>query len=212
MIERSHSIIKRANCELPESLLGKVKTYKEKFNLDYPVNIARNVARAMAGTHFVFPSDIELYPSPNLILDFLAMIRRNDGQLKRSSPRVFVNSIFEIAENHSLPNNKSHLVELLKSKVVIPFHQNLCPYCHNIPQATEWQQAEIKPGMNIFHVGKRVYPHHHWEPIYIGTNEEPWYDERLTWEGRADKMAQGFKLCLLDYEFYILDNAFLVHR
>ena len=59
---------------------------------------------------------------------------------------------------------------------------------------------------------QRVYPHNHWEPIYIGTNEEPWYDERLTWEGRADKMDQGFKLCLLNYEFYILDNAFLLHR
>ena len=59
---------------------------------------------------------------------------------------------------------------------------------------------------------KRVHPYHHWEPIYIGTNEEPWYDERLTWEGRADKMDQGFRLCLLDYEFYILDNAFLIHR
>ena len=181
-------------------------------NLDYPVNIARNVARATAATHFVFPSDIELYPSPNLIKDFLAMIRRNDAQLQGTSPRVFVNSIFEIAENHSLPNNKSHLVELLESKVVIPFHQAVCPQCHNIPLAGEWQRAEIKPGMDIFHVGKRVYPHHHWEPIYIGTNEEPWYDERLTWEGRADKMAQGFKLCLLDYEFHILDNAFLIHR
>ena len=181
-------------------------------NLDYPVNIARNVARATAATHFVFPSDIELYPSPNLIIDFLAMIRRNDAQLQGTSPKVFVNSIFEIAENHSLPNNKAHLVELLKTKVVIPFHQNVCPTCHNIPRAAEWQQAEIKPGMNIFHVGKRVHPHQHWEPIYIGTNKEPWYDERLTWEGRADKMAQGFKLCLLDYEFHILDNAFLIHR
>ena len=88
----------------------------------------------------------------------------------------------------------------------------MCDKCHNIPKANEWQQAEIKPGLDIFHVGKRVYPYHHWEPIYIGTNEEPWYDERLTWEGRADKMLQGFKLCLLDYEFHILDNAFLIHR
>ena len=25
-------------------------------------------------------------------------------------------------------------------------------------------------------------------------------------------MAQGFKLCLLNYEFHILDNAFLIHK
>ena len=29
----------------------------------------------------------------------------------------------------------------------------------------------------------------HWEPIFIGTNRDPVYDERLTWEGRADKMV-----------------------
>ena len=50
------------------------------------------------------------------------------------------------------------------------------------------------PGMNVLHVGKRIKPFQHWEPIYIGTNQEPLYDERLTWEGRSDKMAQGYKL------------------
>ena len=29
-----------------------------------------------------------------------------------------------------------------------------------------------------------------WEPIYIGTNEDPFYDERLHWDGRAEKMTQ----------------------
>ena len=27
--------------------------------------------------------------------------------------------------------------------------------------------------MNVFYVGKRTKPFQHWEPIYIGTNEEP---------------------------------------
>ena len=40
----------------------------------------------------------------------------------------------------------------------------------------------------------------------------PRYEERLTWEGRSDKMDQALKLCLMDYEFHILDNAFLIHR
>ena len=42
----------------------------------------------------------------------------------------------------------------------------------------------------MFHVGKRYKPHHHWEPFFIGTDAEPGYDERLTWEGRGDKMTQ----------------------
>ena len=37
---------------------------KSVLNLTYPVNVARNVAREAANTHFIFPSDVELYPSP----------------------------------------------------------------------------------------------------------------------------------------------------
>lgn len=91
---------------MPSFMAGDVTSYKKRLGLDYPVNIARNVARMTAVTHFVFPSDIELYPSPNLITDFLAMIRRNDAELQHSTPRVYVNSIFEIAANHSIPTNK----------------------------------------------------------------------------------------------------------
>ena len=75
------------------------------------------------------------YFSPNLIKDFLAMVKRNPKELQRKQPRVFVNSIFEIAANHSLPDNKSELVSLLNSSTVIPFHKTVCPQCHKIPKA-----------------------------------------------------------------------------
>lgn len=211
-VPRQDSLLhKRPNCQLPEGLTETV-TYKKKLGLVYPVNVARNVARESATTHFVFPSDIELYPSPNLIPDFLEMIRRNDKKLTKSQPRVFVNSIFEIAANHSLPNTKTELIKLMKSNTVIPFHKNVCPQCHKIPHSKEWLEAAVKPGLDVLHVGKRIKPFQHWEPIYIGTNQEPSYDERLSWEGRSDKMAQGYKLCLKNYQFHILDNAFLIHR
>jgi hypothetical protein len=48
----------------------------------------------------------------------------------------------------------------------------------------------LGPGPDGYDVGvrplvvvKREEPFHRWEPIYIGTNDEPWYDERLSWEG-----------------------------
>ena len=44
--------------------------------------------------------------------------------------------------------------------------------------------------MHVFHTGKRNPPYQHWEPIYIGTHQDPLYDERLSWEGRSDKMTQ----------------------
>lgn len=203
---------KRSSCDVPEGLSTSYVSYKKSSSLDYPVNVARNIARESAVTHFIFPSDIELYPSPDTIPEFLKMIRRNDAILQRPNPKVFVNSIFEISSNHSLPNNKNELVQLLKNKIVIPFHKQVCSQCHTIPHSKEWLQASVKEGLHVIHVGKRVKPYHHWEPIYISNNKEPMYDERLTWEGRSDKMAQGYKMCLLNYEFHILDNAFLIHR
>lgn len=44
--------------------------------------------------------------------------------------------------------------------------------------------------LGIFHIGKRVGYFVHWEPIYIGTHADPHYDERLSWEGKSDKMTQ----------------------
>ena len=85
----------------------------------------------------------------------------------------------------------------------------LTPLC----RARQWMASpQVGSDLNVFHVAKRERPFHHWEPVYIGTNREPTWDERLTWEGRADKMEQALKLCLMDYELHILDNAFLIHR
>lgn len=66
--------------------------------------------------------------------------------------------------------------------------------------------------LGVFYIGKRTGYFVHWEPIYIGTHMDPHYDERLSWEGKSDKMTQGYALCVLDYEFHILDNGFLVHK
>ncbi len=41
-------------------------SYKDVHQLEYPINVARNVARETANTYFIFSSDIELYPSPGV--------------------------------------------------------------------------------------------------------------------------------------------------
>ena len=56
--------------------------------------------------------------------------------------------------------------------------------------------------MRISYVGKRHPPFQHWEPIYIGTHEDPLYDERLSWEGKADKMTQVSLQSSLQFTFF----------
>ena len=64
----------------------------------------------------------------------------------------------------------------------------------------------------ISHVFKRPYVLKYWEPIYIADKSLVDFNERLSWEGRRDKMVQGFEMCLANYDFAILNNGFVIHR
>nr|XP_045624935.1 beta-1,4-glucuronyltransferase 1-like isoform X2 [Procambarus clarkii] len=211
-VPSSEELLKRkTDCALEPPRWTNITTYRQQKKLLYPVNIARNTARQAVQTYFVFPSDVELYPSINFIPEFFKMLKQPDAS-NTTNQRVFVFSIFEVKENATAPETKSELQKMLKKGDAIPFHKNVCAKCHNVPMSKEWVAAPVKPGMSVFHVGKRKPPFHKWEPIYIGTNKEPLYDERLSWEGKSDKMTQMYILCVRDYEFHILDNAFLVHK
>ena len=164
--------------------------YKVQKKLLYPVNVGRNVARETAQTHYVLASDIELYPSPKIIPKFMQMIVERSEPLQSTKPKVFPLHLFEVAADQSIPETKTELKAMLAKKKAVPFHKKLCPGCHTVPKAKEWQNAAETEGLHVFYTGKRMGPHIHWEPIYIGTNNEPLYDERLSWEGKSDKMTQ----------------------
>lgn len=78
------------NCSLtpPYLNVSSENMYKAQKKLLYPVNVGRNVAREAAQTHYILPSDIELYPSPNIIQKFLEMIADNTGPLLSKKPKV----------------------------------------------------------------------------------------------------------------------------
>ena len=101
-----------ANCARPAPWLNVSSSslYRTQKNLLYPVNVGRNIAREAAATHFLLASDIELYPSPGVIPDFLEMIRRQDRELLRPNPRVFPLPIFELEAGAVLPASKRELV------------------------------------------------------------------------------------------------------
>ncbi len=96
---------------------------------------------------------------------------------------------------------------MLKNGTAIPFHKYVCPNCHTIPKQKEWLKAPVSPGLHVFHIAKRKG---HWEPIFIGTNKDPYYDERLSWEGKSDKMTQ-VKLKLFFFIFLGGSGNWLVH-
>ncbi|XP_045111113.1 beta-1,4-glucuronyltransferase 1-like isoform X2 [Portunus trituberculatus] len=211
-IPSTEELLKRnIQCEQVTPRWFNVTTYRQHKNLMYPVNLARNIARQAVQTYFVVSSDMELYPSINFIPEFFRMLKRPDVS-NTTNPRVFVFSKFEVQKNAPVPETKEELLKMLRKREAIHFHTFLCPPCHFGPMFHKWPKYPVNPGLSVFHVGKRTASYQKWEPTYVGTNKEPLDDERLSWEGMSDKMTQMYILCVRDYEFHILDNAFLVHR
>ncbi|KAJ8965472.1 hypothetical protein NQ314_004117 [Rhamnusium bicolor] len=185
---------------------------KKKHKLTYPINVARNVAKITAQTYFVFPSDIELYPTRNFIENFLYFIKEHPEYVQADKNNVFVLPIFEVLADQRVPENKTYLQTMFKEKKAILFHQNVCAVCHKVPEGDKWIKQRETKGLNIFSVGKREGPQLIWEPFFVCTQKEPLWDERLNWEGQGNKMCQAYTMCILGYDFMVLDNAFLIHK
>ena len=161
--------------------------FRRQNNLSYPINFLRNVARKQARTHFVMASDIELYPSPNIIPKFVRMVATINTTSRRV---VFVVPSFHITNTLILPNTKGELVKLIGDKKAFPMHEQACNTCHLVPNYATWIAAPSLNGRlepvnwisreNIFD----------WEPEFIGTNADPWYHEHLVWEGRRGRAPQ----------------------
>ncbi|XP_023223775.1 beta-1,4-glucuronyltransferase 1-like [Centruroides sculpturatus] len=198
--------VKPINCS---DSLNLTSSFKNDKKLLYPINVARNVARLKAETHYVFPSDIELYPSIGIVPRFLNMIKTLN---ESDSLHVYAIPVFEIKKNSQLPNVKSELVRMMSKGEAVFFHKYICDACQRFPKRDYWLK-DLPPNdtLDVFFVTKRNSSLSSWEPIYICTNREPLYDERLSWEGKKDKMSQMYELCLMGYDVFILNNAFLVH-
>ncbi|XP_042235875.1 beta-1,4-glucuronyltransferase 1-like [Homarus americanus] len=130
-----------------------------------------------------------------------------------TKPRVYIFPTFKEEKNiDELPASKVTLKELVLAETVIPLYNEMCTTCENSSFAQEWIEHSGESGLSVFHVGQGSTAYDKWEPIYIGTNSEPIYDEMLSLEGKREKIVQMYTLCLKGYEFHVLDNAFLVYR
>ncbi|XP_066251093.1 beta-1,4-glucuronyltransferase 1-like [Euwallacea similis] len=186
--------------------------YKTQHGLLYPINVLRNAAKLASQTYFIFPNDIELYPTRKFIPLFMNFAKDNIDLFKKGQRNVFVLPIFEILSNQTIPETKTQLQEMLKMKTAIIFHQKMCLVCHKVINSENWVKAEETEGLDVFSVGQRVGRQMVWEPFFVCTQNEPLWDERMTWEGQNNKMVQAYTMCVMKYNFHVMDNAFLIHK
>ncbi|XP_051171204.1 beta-1,4-glucuronyltransferase 1-like [Leptopilina boulardi] len=195
------------DCAASDLQWREADTERKQRKMTYPINVARNIARLKSKTERVLVSDIELLPSLNLASGFEEMLKERITKINV----VFVLPVFEIEANQMPPVNKNQLLDAIKDGSAVYFHRYVCPHCQRFPGLTrKWllrpNSGKVKPL-----IVTREFPNHRWEPVFIGTKNDPLYTEDMTWEGRQDKMAQIFEMCLMNYRLIILDGAFLVH-
>lgn len=206
--------IKFEDCS--SSGLENVQTYRKVKLMTYPINVGRNVARNASTTNYFLVSDIEMVPSNGLATKFLKMIRKLMGDEKRDSGCVFVKTVFvvplfEVVRGEQIPRNKRKLIQMITANRATYFHQHVCPHCQRFPGLQTWLLRPERDVVEPMLIARREYPYHRWEPLYFGTNKEPWYSESLCWEGLQDKMTQMLEMCLQEYRMVVLDGGFLSH-
>lgn len=151
------------DCSAPEALIGgKLKTFRQREGLTYPVNVGRNVARKAAQTSHVLVSDVELLPSRDLVSAFLSMLLRFQKQHveghgininlnpplpimqeSRMKNFVFVLPVFEVDEKESnVPSTKEELLELYTQNKAVYFHRWVCLHCQRFPGLQRWLQRK----------------------------------------------------------------------
>ncbi|XP_034474543.1 beta-1,4-glucuronyltransferase 1-like [Drosophila innubila] len=200
----------------PPYVQNRSEMYKEQANMTYPINVGRNIARQAVNTHFIFACDIELFPSLGFVDQFLDMVYLNNSVLSLDNeqpPRVYPLPVFEIFENEQLPNDKFELMKLYHKQRAQLFHARVCANCHKVPRYQDWinRVPNVTDELQLFSMTLRQGSFKYWEPFYVSDNREPFFDERVTWEGQSNKRIQGYAMCLLGYEYHVLHPAFLVH-
>ncbi|RXG53946.1 Beta-1,4-glucuronyltransferase 1 [Armadillidium vulgare] len=181
-----------------------------------------NEVKKLVTFHIFFDSD----RMPNV--RFLRLMQRPDFS-NTSLRRVYALPVFEMKSNLVIPNTKKELLSLINEKNAFLFHLNICRRCQEVPNYEvrhwmllfshncrisdrNWLKAPIKTGLSVFTIGKRKLKYSSWEPMFIGTDMEPDFDERLSLEGLRNKMIQSYIMCLMNYEFHVLDNAYIIHK
>ncbi|KAI5646543.1 glycosyl-transferase for dystroglycan domain-containing protein [Phthorimaea operculella] len=213
-VDSQHFIYDENHCvDEPPYRVGAQRTFMIRNRLLYPINIGRNVARDAALTHFVLSSDIDFYPSPNLATKFLNMIAKNEWPLNLPTtlPKVFPLALFQIVNNTRIPSSKMELKEMLANKSASTYSDKLKEaYYPNIPNIMKW--IDVKESDQIHAKPRKSGEINElWSPVYIGTHDDPHYDERLSWEGQNDRISQAYIMCVQNYRYLILDDVFLVH-
>lgn len=149
-------------------------------DLTYPVNMARNIARARVQTPYELVADVELQPAS---LDFTHRLEEFLRTVETPSTTVHVVPVFEYNTTIQMPANKIELLKAIYSRKAVFFHHFKAPECHRIPDAAKWLQRPDDGAVSVFTTTRWLQPC--WEPVYVArAHQTPLYNESFVGYGK----------------------------
>uniref|UniRef100_A0A1A9X059 Uncharacterized protein n=1 Tax=Glossina brevipalpis TaxID=37001 RepID=A0A1A9X059_9MUSC len=181
------------------------ETYRQQKKLPYPSNMARNVARQTVSTYYVLSLDLNYLPSAKFIENFLEMVHKL--YLDNPLNTLYCLTVFNASIKTVLPETKTDLLLYYKKYKKL----YLTEESWRIPYLRSWLTSSNKAdGFSILTTLKHEGL---WFPWYVSANQyEPFADERFYEESFIDRWSHFDLLQALDYNFAVIDNAFLLHR
>eukprot|EP00794_Sanderia_malayensis_P017091 gene17091-18812_t len=182
---------------------GFSKNYANKMvQVPYPVNLLRNVALSAAETSHVLVIDIDMIPIPKLLENF----QKHFESIKREKA-VYVLPTFELKDNHVIPETKKDLLNAWRLGNARPFYEQVCWKCQKYTEYERWKRSNSHDLSVAYHVEW----HDPWEPFFIAKKDSVHYDERFKQYG-FNRISQVCETHFSGYDFFVLDNAFLIHQ
>ena len=170
--------------------------YKSGHNY-YPVNYLRNVALNNIQTPYVFLSDIDFLPMYHLYLYLREVIR-----VLGSEKRAFVVPAFQtLRYRFTYPQSKPELLKMLDKGEVYTFRYHTWKEGHAPTNYEHWRTATVPYKVNWVE---------NFEPYVVISSNATRYDERFVGFG-WNKVSHIMELNAQDYDFVVLNNAFMIH-
>ncbi|XP_069509572.1 beta-1,4-glucuronyltransferase 1 [Ambystoma mexicanum] len=185
----------------------KLRNYDIGANASYPNNLLRNVARGVAGSHYVLVIDVDMLPSEGLRLAFLSLMAGRPS-IPEGEHTVYVVPSFEIRHTRRIPGAKAELLQLYQVGEIRPFYEELCQRCQAPTNYSQWLNLPTGDEMQVVYSVEWKDP---WEPFYISVSSVPPFDERFKQYG-FNRISQACELHVAGYTFLVVNNAFLVHK
>uniref|UniRef100_A0A0N5AYJ5 N-acetyllactosaminide beta-1,3-N-acetylglucosaminyltransferase n=1 Tax=Syphacia muris TaxID=451379 RepID=A0A0N5AYJ5_9BILA len=181
---------------------------KAEKNSEYPVNVARNIARMFVRSKYVLIADYEYVFSR----DFeQRMVKLAQTELALRPKTALVFRIFEAdASVPTLPRTKKELEQMMKTGKAIEFHARYARNAHKIPGLAKWfERPEGNGSATIF--AEVPYKRSDWEPQFVSLNTIPLHDENFPFSIR-DNTVLRWEMCRMGYKYAVVDDLFMIHR